>query len=56
MLLKALSSILMAPSKDHSLGLRRDHVLNNCPQKLRVKKFHLQQLAGPIDSKRHTPT
>jgi hypothetical protein len=38
------------------LGLQRDHVLNNCPQKLRVKRFHLQQLAGPINSKQHTPT
>jgi hypothetical protein len=36
------------------LGLQRDHVLDNCPQKLHVKRFHLQQLAGPIDSKWHT--
>jgi hypothetical protein len=33
------------------LGLQRDHVLNDYPQKLHVKKFHLQQLAGSIDSK-----
>jgi hypothetical protein len=32
------------------LGPQRDHVLDNCPQKLRVKRFHSQQLAGPIDS------
>ena len=37
------------------LGLWRDHVLNDCPPKLHVKRFHLQRLAGPIDSKRHTP-
>jgi hypothetical protein len=37
------------------LGLRRDHVLNDCLQKLCVKRFHLRQLAGPIDSKQHTP-
>jgi hypothetical protein len=30
-------------------------VLDNCPQKLRVKRFQSQQLAGPIDSKQHTP-
>jgi hypothetical protein len=38
------------------LGPQRHHVLDDCPQKLHVKKFHLQQLAGPIDSKQHTPT
>jgi hypothetical protein len=54
MLSKALSSILVALSKP-LLGLQRDHDLDNCPQKLCVKKFHSQQLAGPIDSKRHTP-
>jgi hypothetical protein len=53
MLSTALSSILMAPSKP-SLGLQRDKVLDNCPQKLHVKWFHLQQLAGPIHSKQHT--
>jgi hypothetical protein len=37
------------------LGLRRDHVLDNCPQKLCVKRFHSWWLAGPIDSKRCTP-
>jgi hypothetical protein len=30
-------------------------VLDNRPQKLHAKRFHLQQLAGPIDSKQHTP-
>ncbi len=30
-------------------------MLDDCPQKLHVKRFHLQRLAGPIDSKRHTP-
>jgi hypothetical protein len=53
MLSNALSSILMAPSKP-LLGLQRDHVLDNCPQKLQVKRFHSRQLAGPIDSKQHT--
>jgi hypothetical protein len=37
------------------LGLQRDHVLDDYPQKLHVKRFHLQRLAGPIDSKQHTP-
>jgi hypothetical protein len=54
MLLNAFSSILMAPSNP-LLGLQRDHVLDDCPQKLRVKRFHLQRLAGPINSKQHTP-
>jgi hypothetical protein len=54
MLLNALSSILTAPSKP-SLGLQGDHVLDDCSQKLYVKRFHLQGLAGPIDSKQHTP-
>jgi hypothetical protein len=30
-------------------------VLDDCPQKLRVKRFHSQRLAGRIDSERHTP-
>jgi hypothetical protein len=30
-------------------------VLDNRPQKMCVKRFHSQQLAGPIDSKQHTP-
>ncbi len=54
MISNALSSILMKPSKP-LLGLQRDHVLDDRPQILRVKRFHLQQLAGPIDSKQHTP-
>jgi hypothetical protein len=29
-------------------------VLDNQPQKLRVKRFHLQELSGPIDSEQHT--
>jgi hypothetical protein len=53
MLSNAFSSILTKPSKP-LLGLQRDHVLNNPPQKLHVKRFHLQQLAGPINSKQHT--
>jgi hypothetical protein len=51
-----LSSILMAPTKRPSFGLQRDHVLDNCPLKLCVKRFHSQQLAGPIDSEQHTLT
>jgi hypothetical protein len=54
MLLNALSSILTKQSK-HLLGLRREHVLGNHPQKLHLKRFHLQQLAGPINSKQHNP-
>jgi hypothetical protein len=54
MFLNALSSTLMKLSKP-LLGLRQDHVLDDCPQKLCVKWFHLQQLAGPIDNKHHTP-
>jgi hypothetical protein len=54
MLTNALSSILIAPSKP-SLGLQRDHVLDNCPQKLCVKMFHSQRLARLIDTKQHTP-
>ncbi len=53
MLLNALSSILMKPSKP-LLGLQQDHVLEDHPQKLCVKRLHLQQLAGPIDSERYT--
>jgi hypothetical protein len=53
MLLNALSSILVALSKP-SLGLQRDHVLDDHPQKFCVKRFHLRQLAGPIDSKQHS--
>jgi hypothetical protein len=49
-----MSFILTKPSKP-SLGLQRDHVLDDHPQKLHVKRFHLQQLAGPIDSKQHHP-
>jgi hypothetical protein len=54
MLLNALSSILTKPSK-LLLGLRRDHVLDDCPQKLHVKRSHSQQLSGPINSKQHHP-
>jgi hypothetical protein len=36
--------------KKTSLGLQRDHVLDDYPQKLCVKRFHSQQLAGPIDN------
>jgi hypothetical protein len=50
----ALSSILTKPSKP-LLGLQRDHVLDNPPQKMHVERFCLQQLAGPIDCKQHTP-
>jgi hypothetical protein len=49
MLLNALSSVLTKPSKP-LLGLQKDHVLDDQPQKMRAKRFHLQQLAGPIDS------
>jgi hypothetical protein len=52
MLSNALSSILTALSKP-LLGLWRDHGLNDRPQKLRVKRFHLQWMAGPITSKWH---
>jgi hypothetical protein len=44
----------MKPSKS-LLGLQQDHVLDDCPQKLHVKGFYLQQLVGPIDSKQYTP-
>jgi hypothetical protein len=30
-------------------------VLDDCPQELRVKRFHSRRLAGPIDSEQHTP-
>jgi hypothetical protein len=54
----ALNSLILnfnGSVKGPLLGLQRDHVLNNCPQKLRVKRFYSQRLAGPIDSERHTP-
>jgi hypothetical protein len=53
--LKSLILNFDGSTKRPLLGLQRDHVLNDCPQKLHVKRFHLQQLAGPIDSKQHTP-
>jgi hypothetical protein len=30
-------------------------VLDNRPKQMHVKRFHLQRLAGPIDSKQYTP-
>ncbi len=51
--LECLILNLDKPSKP-LLGLWRDHVLDDCPQKLHVKRFHLLWLARPIDSKRQT--